>query len=427
MLLSRLNTFATNTRGNIALITALAALPLFGAAGVAVDVFRKGEAQSRLQAALDAGALAGATSSLTNKNKIRKIVRRYVIANGSGDLIKNSNAIKVRFANDGTITVSVHGKMKTTISSVLGFKEMNVSATSQVKAANGGAEVALVLDTTDSMNSEGRIVALRSAASQFLGVVDEANQALGDRIKISLVPYATYVNVGKHMSGSSWLQPVSPPAGHQWHGCVGSREYPLNTQDKGYGNKIPVIYDEPGSTGPAQFTEGVCAPEIVPLTTDQTVLSNAVNGLTAGGLTYIPAGLMWGWRTLSDSEPYTEGEGPTNAAAKNIKKYVVLMTDGLNTMERNPGTPYLVYNGDNNGNFNTTASDNLMLEICKNIKDSGTFVFTIGFKLQQASMKAKMEKCASSPENYYDASSNAQLSSADQSIAKHISSVHLSK
>jgi Flp pilus assembly protein TadG len=427
MLLSRLNKFARNTRGNIALITALAALPLVGAAGVAVDVFRKGEAQAQLQAALDAGALAGATSSYTKQTDIRKLVRNYVMSHEIGDLIQGKNDISVSFAGDGTITVSAVGKIETTIAGNLGINQMNIAAMVQVKAANGGAEVALVLDTTDSMNFEGRIQALRGAATQFVDIVGKANIALNDRIKVSLVPYATYVNVGKHMSGSTWLETVAPPSGYQWHGCVGSREYPKNTQENSYGSKIPVIYDEPGNTGNAQFTEGVCAPEVVPLTTDQTTLQNAINGLYAGGLTYIPAGLMWGWRTLSDTAPYTEGEGPTNAAARNIKKYVVLMTDGLNTMERNAGTPYLVYNGDGYGNFNTTASDNLMLEICEKIKNSNMFVFTVGFKLQQASMKSKMEQCASSPENYYDASSDAQLSEAYKAIARHISAVHLSK
>jgi hypothetical protein len=35
---------------------------------------------------------------------------------------------------------------------------------------------------------------------------------------------------------------------------------------------------------------------------------------------------------LSDVAPFSEGEGPTSAAAKNIHKFIVLMTDGRNTL-----------------------------------------------------------------------------------------------
>lgn len=420
MLLSRLNSFARNTRGNIALITALAALPLFGAVGVAVDVFRKGEAQSRLQAALDAGALAGASSSTTNQAQIRKQIRQFVMSNGGDQLLNNANMIDITFASNGRIIVSAEGTIGTTVTGVFGMSEMKIMAASEVKASNGGAEVSLVLDTTDSMNSEGRIEALRTAASEFVKVIGEANGPSGDRIKVSLVPYAHYVNVGTGQAGASWLDNTALGANQVWHGCVGPREYPANTRDSGYNNTIPRIIDD--LTVSDSYTDTPCAPEIVPLTADQSVLNSRLTALTATGTTYIPAGLMWGWRTLSDTAPYTEGEGPTMTAAKNIKKFIVLMTDGLNTMEKVSGTPYLQHN-----NFITEASDNLTLEICSNVKDAGIEVYTIGFKLIEPEMKAKLEQCASTPENYYDAADDNQLSAAYRAIGQHISAVHLSK
>ena len=405
-----LGRFLKDARGNIALIAALAALPLFGAAGIAVDTFRQSDAQARLQAALDAGALAGAAADTTNKAEIRKIVRQFARSNGIGELLKNDKDIKVMFRNNGTMRVEAAGTINTTIGGVLGVKTMPVTAFAEVKPNSGGTEVALVLDTTDSMNSEGRIDALRAAARDFVNEVTKLNENGEDRIKISLVPYASYVNVGTDKRSEGWLDAVNDTGGNVWHGCVGPREYPKNKQDSGYGNRIPPVLNT------------FCAQQIQPLTGNKTTLVNRINALTAQGLTYIPGGLMWGWRTLSDQAPYTEGEGPTVAAAKNIHKFVVLMTDGLNTLEKVAGTPVLIHN-----NFVTTNSDKLMLEVCENVKQAGITVFTIGFKLQQATMKEKLEECASTPENYYDASDNAQLAASYKAIANKVSAIHLSK
>ena len=38
----------------------------------------------------------------------------------------------------------------------------------------------------------------------------------------------------------------------------------------------------------------------------------------------------WGWRVLSPTPPFTEGE-PFNAARDNVRKVIVLMSDGENT------------------------------------------------------------------------------------------------
>jgi hypothetical protein len=101
---------------------------------------------------------------------------------------------------------------------------------------------------------------------------------------------------------------------------------------------------------------------------------------------------------------------------------MVLMTDGQNTLEKVAGTPELVFN-----DINTKATDKLMLEVCENIKQSRITVFTIGFKLSDETVKQRLQDCASTTENYYDASDNLQLSAAFQAIATEVSAIHLSK
>ena len=52
--------FLSSSSGNVGLMLALAAMPLVGGAGVAVDYARKIEVEARVQASIDSGALAGA-------------------------------------------------------------------------------------------------------------------------------------------------------------------------------------------------------------------------------------------------------------------------------------------------------------------------------------------------------------------------------
>ena len=60
MLKSVIQRFLSDHQGNIGLAFAISAIPLLGAASLGLDTFRQMDAQARLQAALDAGALAPA-------------------------------------------------------------------------------------------------------------------------------------------------------------------------------------------------------------------------------------------------------------------------------------------------------------------------------------------------------------------------------
>ncbi len=231
-------------------------------------------------------------------------------------------------------------------------------------------------------------------------------------IRVSLVPYAQYVNVGTGNKSASWMDPVNESTGNVWRGCVGSREYPNNIIDGSYGDGIPPIMNE------------TCAQPIEPLTADTDRLLGRIGSLTGGGLTYIPGGLAWGWRTLSAIPPFSEGVSATEADQKNIRKYIVLMTDGDNTVQKFPGKPEHRRLG--NGS-NAPAADKLTLELCENIKSDGVTIFSIAFKVSGVNTRYMLARCASNPDNYYDADDPAQLSAAFNAIGANVAAVRLSK
>jgi Flp pilus assembly protein TadG len=411
MLKSVIRKFLRDRSGNIGIVLAISAIPLLGAASFGVDTFRQHDAQARLQAALDAGALAGASTVNANEQTIRTVIQDFARANGIDELIDPATSLDIKFNTNGSIRVSAKGEIPTTLGSLLGVDSLSVHASTEVMAGRTGAEVALVLDTTGSMNSDGKIQALRTAASDFVKTIDNTNANTADgMIRISLVPYAQYVNVDTANKGASWMDPVNESAGNVWNGCVGSREYPNNIIDGSYGDGIPPIMNE------------TCAQPIEPLTADTAKLLGHIAGLNGSGLTYIPGGLAWGWRTLSAMPPFSEGTSATEAEQNNIRKYIVLMTDGDNTVRKQPGNPEHVKVGNA-----SQAADKLTLELCDRIKDQDITIFSIAFKVSNGNTRNMLSNCASSSENYYDADDPAQLSAAFNAIGAKVTAVRLSK
>ena len=73
---------------------------------------------------------------------------------------------------------------------------------------------------------------------------------------------------------------------------------------------------------------GCTTDPILALTPSRSDAQTAILGLDAGGYTNIQSGLVWGWRTLSPGEPFTEGREKDDD--RNLK-FIVLLTDGNNT------------------------------------------------------------------------------------------------
>lgn len=456
-----LKRFARDMRGNIALSVGIAAIPLFALAGAAVDYSAQSQMQARLQAAVDAGALAGATSGYDNEADIKKAVVRFAKANGKSEFLLKPANIKVEFGSAGEIKVTAKATHPTTLLKIAGIETLPVTAFAQSNISASGAEMAMVLDVTGSMYG-AKIDALKVAAEKFVTETTKPNTRRSDSVKLSLVPYAKYVNVGMANRNASWMDvpddytetnevcqdwtiSTNPhncrtedftytsdgfqrsgtrevcdydtntvnecrnlTYSYVWRGCAGSREYPWNTRDE-----RPDI-DFPGLLNTS------CPNEITPLTSDTGLLKTNINALNASGDTYIPTGLMWGWRTLTSEIPYTEASTTAETRSKGISKHIVLMTDGENVTSKSTGS------GHHDG-WVPDEGDNLTTEICNNIKAAGITIHAIAFEVSDADTKTLLQNCANAVSYYYDASSSVELSRAFETIAGKINMAHLSK
>jgi len=174
---------------------------------------------------------------------------------------------------------------------------------------------------------------LKTAANGLIDTFDNLNNT---DLRLSVVPFAQYINVGKINSKAGWLDFANADQ-RNWKGCVGSR---LNGNDESpteRGGTIPAL--------PGQY----CANEILPLTSNMATARRSINNLKPRGWTYIPSGITWGWRTL-------EGELPKKVAAApakdDHKRVMVIMTDGENTRSKLG----LTHEGENLNNANRKVS-----------------------------------------------------------------------
>jgi Flp pilus assembly protein TadG len=206
-----------------------------------------------------------------------------------------------------------------------------------------------------------------------------------------------------------------------------------------------------------------CPIPILPLTESQTTVQATLSNMKASfrGGTMINMGLVAGWWTIS---PNWRGLWPSPTPASepqpyaNARKFVVLMTDGVNQWYDWPGgvpgvpslsppnftnqaqiatdADYTAYGrlgegrlaGNTNFAQTTTILNNRMAGMCTTLKNNGVVIYTILFYHgggQNPATETLFRNCATDPGKYFFAVTNAQLLTAFQNIANSIKSIRL--
>jgi Flp pilus assembly protein TadG len=527
--------FAESRTGNFAVLGALAAVPLVLVVGAGIDFSRGYGAQTRLQAAVDAAALAVVKSSAFQQDRAQAIATQMILAN-YGPQYQNLN---ISFVGEGA-TVKAETRVDTTLMTVMGLREMVEEVSSTVEYPKTRYEIVLVLDTTGSMEGSK----LREMKKAAAAMIDElsSTEILRDRVKFALVPFSGFVNVGDDKAKAKWLDQkgevylpnsaipegverlkVFGNLGTTWSGCVETRiedgSETFATDDTAPDPSKPrtlfvpmLAPDEPSTKSggrplyPNNFVEddtlaglgvdidgasityhlidatlkslsyifysngtppqgpnfGCDSQPIVPLTDDPAKLKTQIADLEAAGSTNITEGVAWGQRVLSPGEPFTEGE----AAADDVKKIMVLLTDGDNTITSlsNPnGSAYSSYGYLADGRWNksykakpakkkcqkvvdpatgkkvkgcardtvsaTTSGSNSTVTsamntdtaaACDAARQNGSEIYAIRLEVATASSSSLLSNCASDKAHYYDARSAEDLKGIFDDIAKRI-------
>jgi Flp pilus assembly protein TadG len=206
----RLAAFRAARGGNVAVMFALATVPVIAAVGFAVDYSHANSVRTQMQNALDATALMLSKQAPTlSSTQLQTLADQYFMAMFDRPEATNVS-ISASYSTTGgsSVTVSGSAEVPTTFLNVLGYKDMSVDTSSTTRWGSSRLRVALVLDNTGSMNDNGKIGALKTATTNLLTQLQNAVTTPGD-VYVSIIPFVKDVSVdasGYSTSWDSWIQ-----------------------------------------------------------------------------------------------------------------------------------------------------------------------------------------------------------------------------
>src|SRR5436190_1447230 len=215
--------------GNVAIIFAIAIIPIFGAVATAVDYSRANSARTAMQVALDAAALMVAKEAANLANgQVQTKATTYFNSQFNRPDVNNLNLTFSMVSNgpgDFTVVAEAAGAIDTSIAQVIGKKTIDIRATAQVRWGFKGLELALALDNTGSMAQKNKITELKSAVKLLFSILKTNSKVPGDT-KIAVIPFNTVVNIGTDYVDSPWMSFDATVTKSNWNGCVADRDQP---------------------------------------------------------------------------------------------------------------------------------------------------------------------------------------------------------
>ena len=399
MLIAR---FLQDRRGVVVPIFALLATAIFGFVGAAIDYTRAAATRVALQAALDSTALMMSkeidpahTDGLTAKAE--KYFRTMFTRKDAR--LDSFNAVLGNPQQGSfTLTVTAAATIDTTVSRVIGQKEMHIGSTGIVSWGIKRLELALALDNTGSMANSGKMDQLKTAVHNMLDTLQKAAKKPDD-VKVAIIPFDTKVNIGASNISQTYVNfSLNNINSATWNGCVIDRDKNFDVNDS-----LPV-QGSSATLFPAATCSGLA--EAMPLTNDWAQLNAKVDQMNPSGNTNVTIGLVWAWHALTNSQPLTQAADPQ----PDLDKVIILLTDGQNTQNR----------------FSTTTSsiDKRTEAVCANLKATNIKVYTVRVIDGNATL---LKDCATRPEYYYDVQQSSQLIAVFSSIAQNLANLRITK
>lgn len=470
--------FASARGGAVAAYLAVAAVPLVGFLGLAVDTTRGYLVKSHLSQALDAAGLAG--GRVIFSTNLGADIQMYFDANFPPGFMGASVTGPTWSVNadNEKVTLAASATVPTTFLRVLGHDTMNVSADTEVTRQTTMLDVVIAMDMSGSMTSGGvgggsRIEAARTAALELVNILFGADEDKA-LLNIGLVPWNSKVNVTLngvafdpaatattpiptfinpltgaaqsevYYANNSPVQLLSPPPAN-WKGCVFQRYLDdgsllTDADDRKYaysfgsgdwnawepigpeGEPVPGWADCALSIGGDEC--GACLNiGVTPMTHNKTTITNAINQLTSPqGSTNIPQGLGWAWRLLMPGQPFDEADP---APLVRRQQAIVLLTDGENVGDSGDG-----YKGIwGTGSAARNEMNDRLRAIATAIKAEGVAIYTIQFANAGGAIQALLKEVATTPDSpfYQYAPDAATLSQVFKEVANALSELRLSK
>jgi Flp pilus assembly protein TadG len=458
--------FAVAENGNIAVIFAIALVPLIGFIGVAIDYTRANSARSSMQAALDSTALMlskDLAQGTISASQIAAKAQAYFTAlytNTDATLAGPVSATySANSAMGSSIQVNASGSVQTDFLRIQGFNFPNINFHGSSTAAWGNVRmrVAMALDNTGSMADDGKMPAMQKAAKALVDQLSALEKTKGD-IYISIIPFAKDVNVGASNYNQSWLDfsdwDVDPatdslgtcsqankttrssclqsnkiwtPDHSRWTGCVTDRDQDYDTKNTAPTSSVTRFPAEEYGFSFFGFTSNYCKTgnnpylqPVMPLSYDWDALKKRIGDMEPTGNTNQGIGMAWAWMSLAQSDPLN---APTKDANYTYKDAIILLSDGLNTQNRWYSNAAQI-----------DARQKILCDNIKAVKDPKTnlSVYTI-YTIQVNTGKPAdaestvLKNCATDETKFYSITSVDQTASVFSSIGTSLSKLRVAR
>ena len=207
-LTAKMRSFLRSARGNVAMMFAIALIPLMIGAAAGLDFARGMLVRQQMTEALDAAALAVGSSTGLTQTSAQTLAQQYFNANFTVDTsaygVPTVAIPSGGYNSTGSVQLTATDNMPTVLMKLAGITSLPISTTSTVVWGQTKLWVSLVLDNTGSMtqtDSTGtsKISALQTASHQLLTILQNAASNAGD-VQVSIVPFAKLVKVAPVMS-----------------------------------------------------------------------------------------------------------------------------------------------------------------------------------------------------------------------------------
>ncbi|TRC96722.1 hypothetical protein FJV76_02345 [Mesorhizobium sp. WSM4303] len=110
------------------------------------------------------------------------------------------------------------------------------------------------------------------------------------------------------------------------------------------GTKVTPAYGSNAGPNASCSTTAITPLTDVSVAVGQTAVKTAIDAMVDVGATNVPEGMAWGWRTLSNAAPFSEGRPESE---KGNDKVLIVLTDGANTYYTPTSVTAQSYSGTN--------------------------------------------------------------------------------
>ena len=432
--------FSRDERGNIAMIFAVALVPLLGFVGAAVDYSRANAARSSMQVALDSAALMVSKDLSANPTMSTAAISAKAVSyfnalytNSASSPITVTASYTTNSSSGSTVTLTGSGTVATDFMKMVGFPRMNINSDVTTTWGSTRMRIAMALDVTGSMASSNKMTEMKKAAKSLIDTLSSASRMTED-VYVSIVPFAQMVNVGSSNKDASWLKWddwddangywtyrnnkwVWVTADHSgWNGCVTDRDQPYDTRN-----------DAPTSAAtryPANQYDA-CPDPILGMTTaygatNTQKLKDKIDDLSPNGATNQSIGMAWAWRTLQvGGDPFP---APSKDSNYRYTDAIILLSDGDNTKNRWYG----------NGSNNSPEVDARQRILCDNIKAElvngkrKTTIYTIQVNTDGGPDFAVLKYCADSGQ-FFATTTATGIAAAFTAIGNSLNALRVSR